>query len=240
LNKFLSVLVICAYILVICGPIASNAEGWDVEVRPPEQKSAEPGAAHVFSDQALERVIRNALGIGSGDIYASDLAKIEVIEADGKNIYEIDDLSECTNLRELHLNDNRIRNIDALRNCANLEVLHLRGNPMSNLEPISKLTRIRVLVLRGTDVVDLGDLRNLTGMTDLLINHVRVTDLTPIAGMVKMKNLYLNNNPLLADLSAVENMAQLSEIDIRKCPKIGKAQRKWLKSVVPDGCKIVS
>lgn len=233
---------ICVCLTFVICHIPKAAADWGLEVNPSDSGGGEQSTSeiHMFSDDALEDVIRSTLNMKSADVYVSDLEKITVINAEGKGISRIDDLRVCTNLQALYLNDNDISDIGALRACTKLEILELRRNPISDIEPISKLTGLRILVLRATNISGIGDLKDLTNLTDLLINHLRITDISPISGMEKMKNLYLNNNPELTDLGPVKGLKQLEVVDIRKCSKLSKSERKWLKDTVPSGCKIVS
>ena len=85
-------------------------------------------SAVVFTDTALDTVVRSALRIAAGDIIFPDvLAALTRLTAARKGITNLSGLEHATGLERLDLGDNTITNISALTNLIRLENLDFSG-----------------------------------------------------------------------------------------------------------------
>ena len=114
-------------------------------------------SAIAFPDPNLEAVIREAIDKPEGDIYASDLEGIILLNADGGGI----------------------RNITGLEYCRNLEYLSLRGNEITDVSPLSGLTNLTELDLSFNEINDVS-LSRLTSLEWLRLDNNQIVDISPL------------------------------------------------------------
>ena len=85
-----------------------------------------------FPDRNLEGTIRQAIDKPEGAISTSDLEKVIVLTASGRNIRNLSGLEYCVNLQWLYLHTNPISDISALARLTRLEWLDLDNNHISD------------------------------------------------------------------------------------------------------------
>lgn len=170
--------------------------------------------SHVFVDAAMEKYIRKALGVSSTAIVnQSDLANVKEIDATG---------------------DGQITWLSDLTHCTNLELLELENNKVSDLSPLAELKHLRLLGLRNNRLTDasLQYLSRLYTLTDLSISGNGITNINYLSGLVNLKNLYLNGNKI-SDFSPLYGLSDLRELYVDKNAMDASGQHSTLSSKLP-------
>lgn len=78
-----------------------------------------------FEDPNLESVIRDVINKPMGDILKSDISKISVLDASGKEIKSLNGIENLNNLTSLNLNNNQISDISLLKGLNKLTNINL-------------------------------------------------------------------------------------------------------------------
>jgi tetratricopeptide (TPR) repeat protein len=181
--------------------------------------SPAPPKPYIFVDPEVEKILRGILGKEAGeDIYLSDLERVTVIsekEGTKKGVHYLDDLSNCPNLTEIMMNDNRI----------------------SDLSPLSKLPGLRRLWVKGNAIIDLTPLSEVTSLTNLGINHNQISDLSPLKNLTELESLYINSNKGITSLEPLAGLTKLAHFQYGN-NKLKDSEVKNFKSLHPN-CKMV-
>ena len=166
-----------------------------------------------FPDANLEAAIREAIGKPAGDIYASDLDGLTLLDAQTRSISDLTGLEHCANLTTLYLGWNhQISDISPLSNLTNLTELWLSGNQITDLSPLANLSSLTFLCLYGNQVIsDISPLANLTGLTELNIGWNQISDISPLAGLTSLIKLEFWWNQV-SDISPLANLTDLTEL----------------------------
>ena len=164
-----------------------------------------------FPDVNLEAAIRVAISKPTGDIYASELAALYALNANGRSIGILDGLEYCTNLRWLLLRNNQVSDLSALAGLTYLEGLDLTNNQVSGLSALAVLTRMTVLDLSDNQISDVAPLAAMDNLTNLGLPNNLVSNLAPLAGKANLVFLNLNNNRV-SDLSPLTGLTGLNTL----------------------------
>ncbi len=103
----------------------------------------------VIPDAGLQAAVREALNKPEGDIYASELAWLQELDAASRDIQDLTGLEYCTNLEALGLWDNQISDLSPLAKLTSLTWLTLAENQISDLSPLADLSKLTMLSLAG-------------------------------------------------------------------------------------------
>ncbi len=103
-------------------------------------------SAIAFPDPNLEAVIREAIDKPEGAIYASDLDRLEFLDASGNDIEDITGLEYCSNLENLSLEYNQITDVSPLSGLNNLIWLDLSYNEIAEVSPLSEFNYLNGLI----------------------------------------------------------------------------------------------
>ena len=127
-------------------------------------------------DAALQQVVRDELGIPSGDINCLDMALLTAISAE----------------------DAGIASLEGLQYAANLEDVFLHGNDVTDVSPLAGLTKLWHLNLNLNEVTNVGPLENLTNLLELELccSTGNITDVTPLEGLTQLWSLNLTGHAL--------------------------------------------
>jgi hypothetical protein len=222
------------------GDIWASAQG--VELQVPEGRQCiirpdEPPELEVtFADPNLEAVVRDAIAIPEGPIYASDLAELAYLSASLKNITDLTGLEYATSLTVLSLSNNQISDISPLAGLTSLERLWLYRNEISDISPLGNLTRLTHLFLTfNYEISDISPLVNLTHLTNLGLSghqisdislvvdlstltfldlqHSQIDDISALASLTGLARLWLNVNQI-SDISPLANLTELAELGL--------------------------
>ncbi len=191
------------------------------------------GDVVTFPDPNVEAVIRDAIGIPTGDIEDTDLIGLTNLDASdrgitdltgleyavdltvlalwGNPISDLSPLSGLTGLTELVFGHNQISDLSPLSGLTNLSTINLNGNPVSDLSPLSGLTSLTRLYLACNDVSDLSPLSGLTSLTTLWVWENQISDVSPLSGLTGLTELELGGNQI-SDVGALSGLTSLTEL----------------------------
>ncbi len=133
---------------------------------------------------------------------------------DGTPSLDITPLAKLTQLTELLLSGNEIRDLTPLENLTQLEKLFLGDNEISDLTPLTNLTALTLLELGKNQIRDVTPLRNMTRLLRLNLQFNQIRDIRPLKGLVELRVLYIDSNPLIDDITGLENMTQLKYLQL--------------------------
>ena len=175
-----------------------------------------------FPDPGLETAVRKAIGRLSGDISSSQLEDLEMLDASGREIANLEGIQYCTSLIELTLMDNAIADLKPLSELIALTTLDLSGNQILDLSPLSNLIQLTSLRVGNNRIVDLEPLEALAaanlqdeGLMNLELDGNEIADLSTLGELVSLQKLVLDNNQIsdIAALSTLTNLFSLSLMD---------------------------
>jgi len=175
-----------------------------------------------FPDPGLETAVREAIGRLSGDISSSQLEDLEMLDASGREIANLEGIQYCTSLIELTLMDNAIADLTPLSELTALTTLDLSGNQILDLSPLSNLICLTSLRVGNNHIVELEPLAALAaanlqdeGLRNLELDGNEIADLSALGVLVSLQKLVLDNNQIsdIAALSTLTNLASLSLMD---------------------------
>ena len=175
---------------------------------------APPGCegALLFPDVALERAVREAIQMPSGEIHFADVAAVTAMNLEGANISDLTGIHCLGNLEALILAGNRFTSLAPLSAHAglpNLRTLDIAMNSyLDNLKGLEGLGKLEFLDLYATDTTDLTPLAGLTSLREILLVGNEVTDISPVAGLVNLEILRMDFNRV-ADISPLAGLTQL-------------------------------
>ncbi|MEA4913635.1 MAG: leucine-rich repeat domain-containing protein [Christensenella sp.] len=161
----------------------------------------------VFEDDALEALVRDAIGKPEGDITVADAQAVTELE-----------------LSQMGVDKNQpyIHNLTALKYFTNLTYLGL-GYAVQNaddptapvdISPLANLTKLESLQMGGLVIDDLTAVTNLKNLISLTVfNGEQALDLTPLAGLTNLQALTLRNNKI-TDISALKGLSKLLGLDL--------------------------
>lgn len=178
-----------------------------------------------FVDEALEQVIREAIGKELGQITKGDLFDLIELDGEQRQIRHLDGIEHIEQLKHLNLRDNEIVDLRPLEGLHQLETLDVRGNSLTDISPLAHLTALVELNIRDNDIEDVSPLAKLTRLQRLVARDNAIVDISPLASMESLFDLNLRGNhivdvsPLLAlpnlqdrlylDGNPIENLAVL-------------------------------
>lgn len=114
--------------------------------------------AEVFVDKNLAKGVAEKL-YGSEEIEVpvtlEELATIQALDVENKNIQELSGIEYLRNLTTLNLRTNQIRDISAVSNLVELKLLDLTNNAVSTIDPLSKMTNLEALFIDNNQLSNL-------------------------------------------------------------------------------------
>ena len=169
-----------------------------------------PGETVYIPDPNLRAVIEEALGKTPGvPITVEDMATLEVIDAESKDISDLTGFEFATNIYFLKLSDNNISDFSAIAGLTRLQLLNFDGNRVSDLSPLAGLSNLNNLSFSHNQVSDISPLAELTRLTNIHITENRVSDLSPLAELPNLKAFLSWSNPL-SDLSPLVGCEEIN------------------------------
>ena len=188
-------LLICAVVALV-GGCGKKEDGNTGVVNP---KKPSPKAVHekLISDPIIEKAIREELKKPTGELTEADLEKVTGLWLNGNQLTEVPKgLEKLTQLRDLHLSDNKLTDVKGLEKLTQLQWLSLYGNQLTDVKGLENLTQLKVLLLAGNQLTDVKGLEKLT----------------------KLKELYLRDNPSLTKAQIDELQKALPKCKISSNP----------------------
>ncbi len=170
-----------------------------------------------FFDTSFESAIREATGKQSGEILRIDMQRILRMDASGRGITELENLSEAYNMRELDLSDNQIEDIWTVGDLRELRVLDLSGNLISDISYLSSLTKLVELDISSNLLSDPGQASEEVSQRIQLFSEAKTLESTGILGALDgietLQILKLANNGI-RDLDVLSTLPFLRKIDL--------------------------
>ena len=187
-------------------------------------------------DPNLRAALEAELGkTGSDTITAVEMATVERLNLNNKEISDLTGLEFAINLNWLAINDNNISDFSPMAGLTKLTELRFHRNPISDLSPLAELTNLTGLWFDNTQVADLtplaglinlktvifaspniSDLSQLKGLKNLTVlwprGH-RISDLSPVAGLINLEDFLMWGSPV-SDLSPFAGLTKMRSIDI--------------------------
>jgi len=143
-------------------------------------------------DPVLQQLVRDAVGRPTGDLRLSDMLKL--IDIGG--------------------NDMEIGSVSGLEYATNLRIVNLLGNHITDLTPLVNLPNLEGLNITGNGLTDVSVLSSLTGLLQLGIGQNQLTDISVVSNMPHLRSLSIHQNPQLTDLTPIDDLDSLTEINI--------------------------
>ncbi len=176
-----------------------------------------------FPDPNLDRVVRSALNLPTGQLYWRDTLNLTTLNASGQGIENLDGLDFCNSLTELELRDNSIEDIGVLDILPNMTRLDLSGNEISDIFALSGMFELVQLYLYDNLVSDLAPLAHLEQLATLDLGLNQITDVTALSQLVELQSLQLgsgnrlsHDGPLPANTNQITDISSLSGLtDLR-------------------------
>ncbi|HWT75100.1 MAG TPA: leucine-rich repeat domain-containing protein, partial [Mobilitalea sp.] len=138
----------------------------------------------IFNNKKFEERVRGVLLKPTGDIYAKEVEKINVL---GLNSCGLNDLSQ-------------------LKWFKGLENLDLRSNPITDVSVLRNLKNLKMLDIESTNVSDISGLRYLQNLTYLSLKDTNVTDLSPLSKLKHLDTLFIGSlDKPVNDISAINS-----------------------------------
>ena len=118
------------------------------------------------SAKEIEKAIRKSLKKPTGELTKADLEKVGELDFNSKKLTEVPKgLEKLTQLRDLHLSDNKLTDVKSLEKLTQLQWLSLYGNQLTDVKGLENLTQLKVLLLAGNQLTDVKGLEKLTQLT---------------------------------------------------------------------------
>lgn len=182
-----------------------------------------------FADTGLEKAVREAIDKEKGDIFNKDVQNLQVLDASGKNIKNLEGIGALIELRELDLEDNFVDSVSPLKETVKLQDLSLRNNEITNLEKIDfqdiihlnlKRLSLRHNVKRdskgkGTRLEDISLLNKMVFLEELELRDNHIKDLRPISNLRKLEDLDIRENKFTS-IEPLETLTRLEKLNIRE------------------------
>ncbi|NLD50272.1 MAG: DUF5050 domain-containing protein, partial [Clostridiaceae bacterium] len=176
-------------------------DSYKVVVITSEEKLADSEEVINFKDIKLEEVIREVINKPEGDLTKGDVQTIISLNAQKKDISDLDGIENLKNLLELFLFDNNIRSIECLKEIKNLTVLDLWGNRIQDIGSLRELTGLNVLDLACNQIIDISPLEKLDEIRKLSLYDNSITDITVLKELDSLYNLYLEDSKKTTELN---------------------------------------
>ena len=194
-----------------------------------------PGESVHIPDPNLRAAIEEALGKAPEDpITAEEMATLEQLYAEYKNISDLTGLEFAKNLTTLYLHDNALSDISPLAALTNLRKVGISDNPfLSDISPLASLTKLREVSFRDTEVSDLSPLASLRDLEVIDASAAPITTLAPLAGLKNLQKLDTVHTDI-TDLSPLAGLTNLTRLRLYDCkatdlsPLKGLTKLRWL------------
>ncbi len=168
-------------------------------------------------DPGLRAAIADALNKAPGDpITAEEIATLEQLYAEYKNISDLTGLEFAKNLTALYLFHNALSDISPLAALTNLREIGIGHNPLSDISPLAALTKLREIRINDTEVSDLSPLAALQDLEVINVAATRISNLAPLAGLKNLQKLDTIHSDI-SDLSPLSGLTNLTRLLLYDC-----------------------
>ena len=186
-----------------------------------------------------------------------DLTQVTFLDLFIKELSDIEELSNLTNLEELALRyvkypkqkipkwmkvlakygfidlDKKYSiDLSPLKNLHKLKRLYFVTSQIYDIEPLEGLTNLELLYLHGCDVSDLKPVSKLRKLKELKIAFTPISNLEPISKLENLEVLILENIAV-SDIKPLNKLGNLKQLYIDNCKNITKEQVESLQKALP-------
>lgn len=171
-----------------------------------------------IQDPAIDRTIREQLGLSDGDTLMSDVLWSITNLTLPSDTQDLSDLTLFTGLRSLTMQNVSGMDFSVLAQIPTLQELDLSGCTLSSgaLQAIGSLTELRSLILNGCALSDISAFSQLTKLQELDLSNNNLSDIGVVSLYLDLRTLTLSNNPLTS-IAALSTCDQLETLDISHC-----------------------
>lgn len=218
------------------------------------EATAEPSSEPVvvFTDDALEAKVREAMGKPEGDITIAEAEAVErfdfrVEDPGNSSVPRIKDISALRcfkNLKSLDLSYHMIEDLSPLAGMKNLEALYIfEARSVKDYSALAELTNMLDLIITADTFSD-ADMQYLAGMTNIELLWIqggeKLTDISVVANFTKLYKLNIENSGI-SDISSVAGITSLVEVSLRGSQVSDVSPLKDLvnlKTLLLEGCPV--
>ena len=143
----------------------------------------------------------------------STLPKLTHLTLVGCGLSGIQDLSACSGLVYLDMNNNAVKDLSPLADLRSLNYLNMSHNAISDLSALKDLTKLDWLDVSYNTITSTAPLAACSAMTRLYIQNNSLTALEGVGNLANLTHLYAANNQI-ADVSPLRDNINLTELDI--------------------------
>ncbi|MCL2546265.1 MAG: leucine-rich repeat domain-containing protein [Oscillospiraceae bacterium] len=167
-----------------------------------------------FVDEAIEALVRDALGQPTGELFTSDLWDIVGLNNEALRVMPttLEDLQWLTGLRELLLlgGSTPLDGLDVLAQLPTLQHLTLENAHVttSDLDTLAQMDWLRQLDLSNNRITSIEALHDMQLLFSLNLSGNNISDISPLANLAQLEILMLSDNAV-NDLSPLEYFEQL-------------------------------
>lgn len=166
-----------------------------------------------FTDEALEKAIREQIGADSDDtVYTDQLWEITEFTAP-EGVRSFADLKLMPSLNKLTIHNQTIDSLNHLSGLSKLIILDLTGCsfPSEDLQELAALPSLSSLNLSDCGLSTIEALEGARYLTSLDLSSNTIRNLSALSAMTTLTELNLRHNAVtdLSDLSGLENLAKL-------------------------------
>ncbi len=163
-----------------------------------------------FEDENLKAVVLETLG---NDVFVKSVSELgmDLDSDDDEEIYKY----QVRRIKKLNAEDREISNIEGLQYFENLEELNIVKNNIVDLSPLSGLENLYYLDMSdNAGITDISVISDLSSLTDIrLANNANIEDLSPLASHVGLK--YLNLCGMgISDISMLSDFQYLAHLKL--------------------------
>ena len=169
-------------------------------------------AVVIFTNSEVENLVRDYLGIHSGDILTSDIENITYIYSEDYQ-GSLEGIEILRNLTEVHFYENSdIRDVTPLSKLRKLRSITLNRNTnLENLDSLAGLPFLEYLSLKRCGLTSVQFLRKFKGLKQLYINDNDIKSLDGIEGVTSLEELYIGRNQI-SSLAPLANLSRLNQL----------------------------
>ena len=123
------------------------------------------------------------------------------------------ELSECTQLTELYLSENKLTEIKGLEQLTKLTWLSLNNNELTEIKGLEQLTKLTGLSLNSNELTEIKGLEQLTKLTWLSLDGNELTEIKGLEQLTQLTGLFLSENKL-TEIKGLDQLTKLTDLSL--------------------------
>jgi Leucine-rich repeat (LRR) protein len=183
----------------------ANTKTVDVTTQKNDQEAISASETVKFINPVIEALIRDKLGVADNEpITMSQLKTIKKFSCTDKNLGDIKDLANLTELTDLDLQRCQIVNIAPLSNLKKITTLYLSDNKIKDISPLASHNKLSIIWLNKNDIYDISPLADCKALESISMGDNHVSDISSLGTLPILSDLRADNNNI-TDISCIEN-----------------------------------